>query len=256
MLQYFYRVVKTREVLQNGMSFANEKVNALRCFYASAIFLISKGLLVNYIGLSILLWEIFLMNFLKNLVFSPILEGKTNTQKIAYIGVVTALLVASNMFFEFKLASVQFSLTLFFSAVAGVLLGSTFGFCACIIGDLIGFLYNSGGFAYMPWIGLAMGMVAFIFGAVINGINLKIKGEEYIKISIACALTFLVCTVGINTTALWLTYSKGVSFIDYAVNRIFILGQIWNSLLNYALVFILYPILIRVKLINKNNEKA
>jgi ECF transporter S component (folate family) len=181
------------------------------------------------------------------------MEKCSKTQKIAYIAIVTALTVVCNMFFEFKLADTQFSLTIFFSAMAGLIIGPLFGFVACFLGDLVGFLYNSGGFMYMPWIGLSMGLVAFIAGLVMN-VSLKFKGATYVKLAIVCVLTFLVCTVGINTTAFWFIYNtRKVPFFAYLVTRLFVQGQIWNSVFNYALMFALYPLVVRItKLIQKS----
>ena len=115
-----------------------------------------------------------LKNGVKGLFFSKVMLYAPYTKRIAYVAVMTALLVVCNMFFEFKFADVQFSLTIAMSALAGALLGAGFGFVACFIGDLVGFLFNSGGFMYMPWIGIAMGMVAFIFGLLINGFDFKL----------------------------------------------------------------------------------
>ena len=188
------------------------------------------------------------MQKIKKLLLSDILKDSTHTQKIAYIAVMTALLVVCNMFFEFKLADTQFSLTIFFSALTGMIIGPVFGFVACFLGDLVGFLYNSGGFMYMPWIGLSMGMVALISGLVMNCIDIKNKFSTYIKILIVALLTFLLCTIAINTTAFWLMYNnKKVPFFAYLITRLFVNGQIWNSIFNYALLFVLYPTIIRVK---------
>ena len=68
---------------------------------------------------------------------------KSGSHRIAYIAVMTAFSVIANMFFEFKLAETQFSLTLAISALTGIILGPIFGFSACFLGDLVGFLYNS-----------------------------------------------------------------------------------------------------------------
>ncbi|MBR2614924.1 MAG: ECF transporter S component [Clostridia bacterium] len=191
---------------------------------------------------------------LKRILFSELMEDLSKTQKIAYISVMTALLVICNMFFEFKFADTQYSLTILFSVIAGIIIGPIFGFSACFLGDLVGFLYNSGGYPYYPWIGLAMGIVALISGFIMNGVNLKFKGQAYVKILIVCILTFVICTVGINTTAFWFLYNgcKTPYFI-YLGTRLFVSGQIWNSLLNYALVFILYPIIVKLtKVLVKN----
>ena len=183
----------------------------------------------------------------KKVFFSELMSNCSKTQKIAYIAIITALTVVCNMFFEFKLADTQFSLTIFFSAMAGMIIGPLFGFVACFLGDLVGFLYNSGGFMYMPWIGLSMGLVAFIAGIIVNGINLKFKGAIYVKLAIVSLITFLVCTVAINTTAFWIIYNtRKVPFFAYLVTRLFVQGQIWNSVFNYALMFALYPMVQRI----------
>ena len=181
----------------------------------------------------------------KRLLFGA-LAGKNISHKIAYIAVVTALVVVCNLFFEFKLAETQFSFTIAVSALAGVVLGPAFGFVACFLGDLVGFLYHSGGFAYYPWIGISMGLIAVIFGLLIGGLDSDIKGFLYVKLCVASLLTFAICTVGINTTAFWLLYSK-VGYGTYLVSRLFVQGQIWNSLVNYALLFGLIPLLNRIK---------
>ncbi len=187
-------------------------------------------------------------NKLKKLLFSEILFDLSKTQRIAYIAVMSALCVICNMFFEFKLADTQFSLTIFFSAMTGMIIGPIFGFVACFVGDLVGFLYNSGGFMYYPWIGISMGLIAVISGLIINGIEMKNKLSVYIKIAIVSLLTFLICTIAINTTMFWVVYNtKKVPFTAYLVTRLFVQGQIWNSLLNYALLFFLYPIILRIK---------
>lgn len=181
----------------------------------------------------------------KRLFLSPVLTGKSKSHIIAYIAVMTALCVASNLF-EFKLADTQFSLTLCVSMLTGIVLGSACGFAACFLGDLVGFFVHSSGFMYMPWIGISMGLAAFIAGLVVHGVRLPFKGGLYVKLAAVCALTFAVCTVGVNTTAFWLLYSK-VSYGTYLFSRLFILGQIWNSLANYVLLFIFVPVLGKIK---------
>ena len=182
----------------------------------------------------------------KELLFSKTLAKKNTSHKIAYIAVITAFVVIANMFFEFKFADTQFSLTIVISALAGILLGPIFGFAACFLGDLVGFLYNSAGFMYMPWIGLSMGLTALIAGFVLNGIPAKNKWGLYVKLGAVCVSTFLICTVAINTTAFWILYAK-VDYWTYLITRLFVQGQIWNSLFNFLLLFIAVPTLQRIK---------
>ena len=184
-------------------------------------------------------------SFWKRLLFSATLAEKNAAHRIAYIGVVTAFIVAANMF-EFKLFDTQFSLTLMISALAGLVIGPLFGFAACFLGDLVGFFINSSGFAYMPWIGISMGLTAFLSGFIVGGIPSKFKWFLYIKLGLVCLLTFAICTIAINTTAFWILYSK-VSYGKYLFTRLFIQGQIWNSLFNYALLFAVVPLLTKIK---------
>jgi ECF transporter S component (folate family) len=188
------------------------------------------------------------MSKIKKFFSSDLMNGCSSTQKIAYVAVMTALCVVCNMFFEFKFADTQFSLTIFFSALTGMVIGPVYGFVACFLGDLVGFLYNSGGFLYMPWIGLSMGLIAFISGSLMNYVNLQNKFSIYIKISIICITTFVLCTVAINTTMFWIVYNtRKVPFFAYLVTRLFVQGQIWNSVLNYALLFVFYPVILTIK---------
>ena len=176
----------------------------------------------------------------KRLLYSERLVDKNTAHKIAYVGVVTAFLVVGNLFFEFKLADTQFSFTLALSALAGMLIGPLFGFVACFLGDLVGFLFHNAGMLYMPWIGISMGLVAFFAGLLIG--NEGRKGNLLIRIAFLSLTTFLVCTVGINTTAFWLLYAK-TDYMTYLISRLFLQGQIWNSLVNYLLLFLLIPTL-------------
>ena len=176
--------------------------------------------------------------------FSETLCKLSPAKRVAYIAVMTAFTVVANMFLEIKFMDVQFSFTIAVSALAGVILGPLAGFAACFLGDLVGFLYNSAGFAYYPWIGIAMGLVAVIFSLCLR---LPFAKKIPLKIGIASLLTFLICTVGINTTSFYLLYGKGVGYFTYLVTRLFVQGQIWNSLVNYAAIFALLPILATVK---------
>lgn len=183
----------------------------------------------------------------ERLLFSDLLAGQSMSRKIAVIGVMTAVMVVANMFFEFKLAETQFSFTLVLSALTGVIIGPLFGFVACFMGDLVGFFYHSAGFAYLPWIGISLGLTAVIAGLVINGLPEGGKGFLFVKIGLVCILTFSICTVAINTTAFWILYSK-VDYGTYLISRLFVQGQIWNSLFNYALLFVIVPMVKKIKL--------
>lgn len=181
----------------------------------------------------------------KKLLFSGWLLSANRSHRIAYTAMLTAVCVVANAFLEFKLADTQFSLTIFVSALVGISLGSLRGFAACFLGDLVGFFYNSAGFAYLPWVGISLGLTAAfagLFSAWIVGENKRKRG---LGLALVCLLSFCVCTVAINTTAFWLLYSK-VGYWRYFYARMFLQGQIFNCAVNYALLFAVAPLWRRI----------
>ena len=209
----------------------------------------------------------------KNWVFSPFLLEKTTAKKIAYTAVVTAFLLVCNTFLEVKFTDVQFSFTITASIIAGVILGPLNGFLSCFIADGLGFLINSWGLTYMPWVGLTTAVTAFISGSVTYLINFKFKGAIFVKLTIICILSFFIGTVLINSTGFYyynylmgfstavIDYVKSVfggevTFIGYVFYRLIFKGQIINCLVNYALAFIIIPILIRLNIFKKSLEKV
>ena len=104
----------------------------------------------------------------------------------------------------------------------------------------------------MPWVGINLAVIALLSGVIVGGINLRFRGGLVVKITVLAVLSFFLCTVGINTTAFWLLYAKGVPYLTYAVTRIFVGGQIYNCLVNYALLYIIIPIIAKLKIIKFN----
>ena len=177
--------------------------------------------------------------------FSPLVVSLPKSKKIAYIAVVTAITIVANTFFEIKFLGVQFSLTIFVSVLAGMILGALPGFVACFLGDLFGFLLHPFG-EYSPFIGIATGLMA-VFGALIVALRMVFKGGLFVKIALVCVLIFAVCTAGITTVYLNVVWYKSLTYGECLFARLFVEGQIWNSLCNYALLFVIVPILTKIK---------
>lgn len=198
----------------------------------------------------------------KRILFSDLLASKTAAHKIAYIGVTAALCIVTNLF-EIKFATTQFSFTVFSSVLAGILIGPVFGFCAVFLGDGVGYLCNSMGYPYYWWVALSCATMALIAGLVMR-IPLRFKGSIYVKLAIVCFLTLFVCSVAINTSGMYYIglklympssvknaieerFGGEFSYGIYLLIRFFILGQIYNSILNYALLFFAVPALNAIK---------
>lgn len=199
----------------------------------------------------------------KRMLLSELLLSKSVSGKIAYTGLVAALCIVTNMF-EIKFASVQYSFTIFSSVLAGMLAGPLLGFCSVFLGDALGFLCNNAGYPYYWWVALSCSTMALISGFVMNLRTGGGKKAVYVKLAVICVLTFGVCSVGINTTGMYffglkLFFPSNVkdavaeffggefSYGIYFVIRFFILGQIWNSVVNYVLLFLAVPLLGAIK---------
>lgn len=209
----------------------------------------------------------FSVNF-NRIMFSERFRNSSHAKKIAAIAVFAALSVVTNMLLEIRIFDVQFSLTIFVSAVTGVFLGPLAGFFACVFGDFVGYVFNSWGQLYMPWVGVSTGLFALIAGLVFAsdfecGATVS-YGKLYLKIAVYAAVTFVLCTAMINSVGFYL-YNKYVTgflnafseysakyfggntgFFIYLLYRLFFKGQIWNSLANYVLLFIFLPVFNRV----------
>ena len=191
-------------------------------------------------------------SFIEKVVFSNILRTKNRNHKIAYAALMTALVVVANMFFEFKFMDVQFSFTIAVSALTGLVLGPLLGFAACFVGDLVGFLYNSGGYPYMPWVGLSMALTAVFAGVAYNLFERNTTRKSVVIGVVVSLFSFVVCTVLINTTAFWLLYSPKTPYWVYLTARLLGKGQIYNCLVNYVLIIIGAPMV--EKLLYKSNH--
>lgn len=198
----------------------------------------------------------------KRFLFSDMLADKTAAKKIAYIAVLAALCIVTNTF-EIRFASVQFSFTILSSVLAGMMIGPLFGAAAVFLGDGIGYLMNSMGYPYYWWVALSCATMALIAGLVMY-IPMRFKGSIYVKLTIICVSTLFICSVVINSTGMYyigldLYMPKNVlaafeehfggqqTFGFYLVIRFFIFGQIWNSVVNYALLFAIIPTLKAIK---------
>lgn len=180
------------------------------------------------------------------LFFSRMLEEKNAAKKIAFIALMTAFCVVANML-EIKLGSVQFSLTIFISGLTGMVIGGGAGFCACFLGDLIGFFLHPFG-EYSPFIGISTALMALFIGWAFYLFEQPQKGI-YLKLGVACLLIFIVCTCGITTLYLNLVWKKSMTFWEYLPFRLFVEGQIYNSLVNSALVVLGLPALSKLKIL-------
>lgn len=183
-----------------------------------------------------------------SLVFSPELRKKNAAKKITYIAVAAALFAIASLC-PISGIGFQFSFKIFVAVIAGIVIGPTSGFFACFIGDLLGCLF--GGRSPSIVIGIASSLFALISGIVFWIRNNPENRRTYLRLTLICLLSFLICTIAINSTYFYFLYgnNESVSYFSYVALRLFTNGQIYNSLVNYCLLFVFLPILQRVPLI-------
>lgn len=254
--------VSTALGLCTGKGYLTEKAPgwySAVCFAAAAAALFAELVLLGLVAASERKNAKTLLIF--RLIFSDLLLEKTAAKRVAYIGVVAALCIVSNMF-EIKFATTQFSFTLLTSVLAGILLGPIPGFCAVMLGDGLGYLVNSMGYPYYWWVALSCAAMALIAGAVWK-LPVKKRGGMFAKLALICVLTLVLCSAGINSAGMYFIgldlymphdvlelaaerFGGELNFGVYLVIRFFLLGQIYNSLVNYALLFAIVPLLERL----------
>ncbi len=195
-------------------------------------------------------------------IFSRFLSGKSHSQKIAYIGLVTAINVVFNSFFEFKMLDTQFSFTITISAITGIILGPISGFVSCMLADFIGYLINSAGYIYMPWVGLSTGVLALCAGLIF----VKNNNKVFVKTALICVCSLFLCTILINSTGFYFYnmkmgfstavldyvnefFGSNVSYLAYVCYRLIFKLQILVSIFNFVLLFLIIPVLKKIKII-------
>lgn len=201
--------------------------------------------------------------FFIDLTISRFLAKKKIAYMIAYIALLVAISAISNMFLEIKLFDTQFSLTITISAMIGYIAGPIMGFAVCMLGDLLGYLVNGGGMYYF-WVALSTGAFALIAG-LLSMKKSKNPLTKYLKMGLFCIISFVVCTVGINSLGFYLFNmnvgfsatvkdfvasafgGENVTFFAYVCYRLFFKLQILNSVFNYALLFVLFTTFYKIK---------
>ena len=101
---------------------------------------------------------------------------------------------------------------------------------------------------------------ALLSGVFVEFLPLRFTGGLQVRMALACVVSFLVCTILINSTGFYYynnamgfstavveyvskTFGSGVSYWGYVAYRLIFKGQIINSLVNYALLFASVPLL-------------
>ena len=125
----------------------------------------------------------------------------SNTQKIVYTAMMTALCFLANYLTITISEMFQISLIVSVGFVSGYVLGSGLGFASAFIGDLICAIVRPSG-VYSPIINLGSGLMGFIPGLIFE----RIKINDYIRTVISIVTVFIISSVLVNTIGLCVLY--------------------------------------------------
>lgn len=175
-----------------------------------------------------------------------------STKRIAYIAIFSAMSIVTNIFsLDFAFFANKVSIVHTVNALAGILIDPIAGLFVGFVGDTVGFLIKPSG-AWLPLITLASALSGFI-----PGLLFKIKKiHPFIKIGISLALVYLICTVVLNSIAIYAVYIKGKkTFFAFLAGRL--PAQTIVFLFNAVLIYLLYPVLSKaIKLHDVENTKT
>lgn len=159
------------------------------------------------------------------------------TKEIAYLAILVAINIVLNIVgVTLPGYSTKLSFTYIPCFVAGIFMGPLAGLLVGLLGDILGLLISSEGLAWMPLITVASGLMGLIPGLICRYLKLNI----FIKIALSLAVVFVVCSVFINTYALFVLYGKGLPFWAYlTIKRLPIQSIIFT--VNAVAVFAMYP---------------
>ncbi len=165
-------------------------------------------------------------------------------QKIAYLAVFVALNVVVGIFSP-RLGTLKITLTYTVCFLAGYFFGPIAGGLVGGLGDVIG-CFVGGGYAPNPVI-----LCASVLVGVIPGLTSYIKIKKlggampYVNIAISYILVYVVCTLFINTYALYLMgLSKGQTFFAYMGVRA--VTQTPVTAINVGLTLLIYPVFSKI----------
>lgn len=185
--------------------------------------------------------------------FSPYFLSSSAGRRAALLGIFIALSLVANMFSIDFSPSQKLSFTYLVAFFAGTYFGGIPGFLILFLGDFLGFLLNAGGGVYWLPTGIATGLLALIPGIVMNVVRFSFRGGVFVKAAISVSFMFLFVTCGVGAAAnYW--YVKTVVYAGREYSKLFtayLAGKISFAAIvsgvNYALVFVLIPILNKLK---------
>ena len=196
-------------------------------------------------------WYVYVVIFVTTVLLLTLvlIKGKkrnnlSNTQKLVYTAVLSALAFLAN-YLTIKVSNeIQISLIATVGFIAGYLMGPSLGFVSAFLGDLIcGIVAPLG--VYSPVIGLGSALMGFIPGVIFT----RLKFNDYIKLAISYLLVFIIASFFVNNVGLSLLYGWPIEASIFTRLPFILIGTVVNCAVSFALL----PVFNRVLPKNKFN---
>ena len=160
---------------------------------------------------------------------------KISTKKIVYVALLAAICTVLNVYDIPLTTDTRISLVYIPTFLAGFYFGPIAGFLVGAIGDGLGCILFPKG-AWLPLMTLSSGLMGMIPGFIRT-----IKLNNKILILLSFCVTFIVCSVFLNTFAIWIVYfAAKKTFWVYLVG-VRLIPQSLNMLANLIITILLAP---------------
>ena len=168
---------------------------------------------------------------------------KFSSKNIAYLAIIAAVSVILNtLTITVPGSGIALSLTYIPNFIAGYFFGPGAGFLVGVIGDGLGCIIWPKG-AWLPTLTLSAGLM----GAIPGFIRMLPLKEKWV-LALSYVLTYLVCSLGINTTTFWFVYAAPKNKAFGAWFAIKLTTSLLNMVANLVINFLLMPLFDRLLL--------
>ncbi len=141
--------------------------------------------------------------------------SKNSTFRLCSIALLSALSIVFNAYAINLTPDISLSFTYLISFVSGVFMGPVEGFAVGVIGDVIGCIIAPKG-PYAPTVTISSGLLG-----VLPWVAFKVfkRLPTVAKTVIGFAMSFIVCSVLINSTTWYIMYNSKTPYLLYLVTR-------------------------------------
>lgn len=141
------------------------------------------------------------------------------TMRLTYAATLAAICVSLKILGQFITISASLKISLIYTGwmLAGLMLDPLSAASVGFVSDILGFMIVPTGSGLNPFITMGNTLFPMIISLSIRFLPIK---NKVVTLSIGTALSLLICTIGINSTALYIYYfSSAMDFLTFLVTQ-------------------------------------